>query len=772
MNRSLQEAMRSMLCESGLPKRFWAEALNTATYIRNRSPTRSVLNMTPHEAFTGEKPTVSHPKVFGCLTYAHIPKDERKKLDPKAREAIFLGYGTNVKGYRLYDVNRQKVFYNRDVLFEETKFYKQYKNESVSDDEGSNESYDKQEASEMQDMNKNKKFQVRESYNPEEIRLQNKDNVSTLEENSETQEEEREIKMNTDQVNFELPVETSEDNTQLEPSHNEVSQRRSTRTRKPPNRLGEWVFCAQDKNILKDPTNVKEALSSENNEEWHKAMKSEIESLQKNNVWELEELPEGRSAVGCKWVFKTKLDAQGNIERYKARLVAQGFTQRYGVDYDETFSPVVRFESVRSLFAIASKYKLAVHQMDVTTAFLNGELKEEIFMKQPEGFVQEGKEKWVCKLKRSLYGLKQSARCWNAELDGQLKKMKFTQSSHDPCIYSRFSNGKIFIIAVYVDDIILAGESEEDIEHAKESLSRRFDVEDMGRIHYFLGVKVVQDQNLSSIWIGQSSFIVQLLKRFGMEESKAVDTPFDVSTKLVKRGFSENDNDDVDKQMYQSAVGSLLYLSTRTRPDIAFAVGMCARFSAAPTTQHWTAVKRILRYLKGTLNLGLVYKSDDNELVAYSDADWAGDLNDRKSTSGYVFILGGAAISWKSRKQSCVALSTAEAEYMALASTAQEAMWMKRLIHEFESMKEGNMSPVKIYEDNQSAICIAKSQQQHGRSKHIDIKFHFTREQVELKNIQLVYCKSRDMIADVFTKPLSGPLFKRMCVMMGMQSEQ
>ena len=501
-------------------------------------------------------------------------------------------------------------------------------------------------------------------------------------------------------------------------------------------------------------------------------MKSEIESLQKNNVWELEKLPEGRSAVGCKWVFKTKLDAQGNIERYKARLVAQGFTQRYGVDYDETFSPVVRFESVRSLFAIASKYKLAVHQMDVRTAFLNGELKEEIFMKQPEGFVQEGKEKWVCKLKRSLYGLKQSARCWNAELDGQLKKMKFTQSSHDPCIYSRFSNSKVFIIAVYVDDIILIGDSEEDIAHAKESLSRRFDVEDMGRIHYFLGVKVIQDQNLGSIWIGQSSFIVQLLKRFGMEESKAVDTPFDVSTKLVKRGSSENDNDDVDKQMYQSAVGSLLYLSTRTRPDIAFAVGMCARFSAAPTTQHWTAVKRILRYLKGTLNLGLVYKSDDNELVAYSDADWAGDLNDRKSTSGYVFILGGAAISWKSRKQSCVALSTAEAEYMALASTAQEAMWMKRLIHEFESMKEGNMSPVKIYEDNQSAICIAKSQQQHGRSKHIDIKFHFTRGQVELKNIQLVYCKSRDMIADVFTKPLSGPLFKRMCAMMGMQSEQ
>ena len=382
MNRSLQEAMRSMLCESGLPKRFWAEALNTATYIRNRSPTRSVLNMTPHEAFTGEKPTVSHLKVFGCLTYAHIPKDERKKLDPKAREAIFLGYGTNVKGYRLYDVNRQKVFYSRDVLFEETKFYKQYRNKSNSDDVESNESYDKQEASEMQDMNKNKKFQVRESYNPEEISLQNQDNISTFEENSETQEEEREIKMTTDQVNFELPVETSEDNTQLEPSHNEVSQRRSIRTRKPPNRLGEWVFCAQDKNILKDPTNAKEALSSENNEEWHKAMKSEIESLQKNNVWELEELPEGRSAIGCIWVFKTKLNAQGNIERYEARLVAQGFTQRYGVDYDETFSPVVRFESVFSPFAIASKYKLTVHQMDVRTAFLNGELKE-----KKDGFV-------------------------------------------------------------------------------------------------------------------------------------------------------------------------------------------------------------------------------------------------------------------------------------------------------------------------------------------------------------------------------------------------
>ena len=762
MNRTLQEAMRSMLFESNLPKRFWAEALSTSTYLRNRSPTRAVLEMTPYEAFTNQKPDVDHLKVFGCRAYAHVPKDERKKLDSKVRESIFLGYGTNVKGYRLYDVNRQKVFFSRDVLFEETKFH--YKKSLME-----HTSSDNQLISEEHQVKRNEKERVIEK--PSEF-LRNysrksNDQILPVEKQVEaSNDEERED--NTEVLNPTPDEEVNSEESQ--PQQNNL--RKSTRIRRPPNHYGEWTNCVKGEVIQKDPVTVKEALNSDRSEEWLKAMKSEIKSLEKNQVWDLEKLPEGRSTVGCKWVFKTKLDAQGNVERYKARLVAQGFTQKYGVDYDETFSPVVRFESIRSLLAIASQHGLVVHQMDVKTAFLNGELKEEIFMRQPEGFISQGEEMLVCKLKRSLYGLKQSAKCWNDELDRQLARMDFTQSDSDPCIYIRYSDNRIFIIAVYVDDIILASESDEMMGRTKKLLSDRFDVEDMGRLHYFLGVKVVQEINSSSIWIGQPSFTNILLKRFGMEESNSAETPFDVATKLMKKGSIETASDDVDKQLYQSAVGSLLYLSTRTRPDISFAVGMCARFSAEPITQHWTAVKRILRYLKGTANLGLRYEQTDNELLGYSDADWAGDLNDRKSTSGYTFILSGAAISWKSRKQSCVALSTAEAEYMALASAAQEAIWMSRLICELMYGNRCDMAPVKIYEDNQSAICIAKNQQQHGRTKHIDIKYHFTREQIAMKNIEVAYCRSKDMVADVFTKPLSGPTFKRMCSMLGMQYEQ
>ena len=748
MNRTLQEMMRPMLFESNLPKRFWAEALSTATYIRNRSPTRAVPEVTPFEAFTGKKPVVSHLKVFGCTSYAHVPKDERKKLDSRARESVLLGYGTNVKGYRLYDVNRQKVFFSRDVLFDETKFYYKCKR-----NEGENLS---------QSRKKNTEVKITEE---DEIKKTSEDLITEV-----VPEEQEKSPLKEIETNFEETEEIIHPEETKEKENNE-SPRKSTRVRKAPNRFGEWTNCVQEY-VPEEPQTVKEALESEEKEEWLNAMKSEMKSLKKNCVWTLQSLPEGRNAVGCKWVFKIKLDAEGKVERYKARLVAQGFTQRYGIDYDETFSPVVRFESIRSLLAIASQHELIVHQMDVKTAFLNGELKEEIFMKQPEGFVEGGKKMLVCKLLRSLYGLKQSARCWNAELDGQLRKMNFTQTDSDPCVYIRYSDIDIFIIAVYVDDIFLLGKCDELIIEIKKLLSDRFDVEDMGRLHHFLGVKVIQNEKLNSIWIGQPSFTNTLLKRFGMEQSNPAATPFDVSTKLMKKGSNEVVSDDVDKQLYQSAVGSLMYLATRTRPDIAYAVGMCARFSAEPLNQHWTAVKRILRYLKGTVNFGLQYKQTaEHELVGYSDADWAGDLNDRKSTSGYVFILSGAAVSWKSSKQGCVALSTAEAEYMALASATQEAIWMSRLVCEFTN-DVCNANPVKIFEDNQSAICIAKNHQQHGRTKHIDIKYHFTREHVAMKNIELVYCQSKEMIADVFTKPLNGPLFKRMCSMLGMQYEQ
>ena len=486
-----------------------------------------------------------------------------------------------------------------------------------------------------------------------------------------------------------------------------------------------------------------------------------MESLHTNKVWDLVELPKDRKTVGSKWVFKTKRSADGTVERHKARLVAQGYTQQYGQDYDETFSPVVRFESLRTVIALSVQNGLKLHQMDVTTAFLNGELKEEVYMRQPEGYTVKGKENLVCRLEKSIYGIKQSSRCWNSALDTHLKKMGFVQSAGDPCLYMS-SEGEMFLIAVYVDDILLAGKSDKRMAKVKQALSQQFQVKDMGELHYFLGVRVIQDPSTGSVWIGQQSYTENVLRRFGMENSKPIRTPVDTSTKLVK---AKDEDTCVDQQLYQSAVGSLLYLSIATRPDIAYAVSNVAKFCAKPTKQHWVAVKRILRYLRGTHTFGLLYtKQVTKNCVGFSDADWGGDLNDCKSTSGYMFQVGGTAISWRSKKQACVALSTAEAEYVALASAAQESLWLQQLISDLTKQ------PVKqmvIFEDNQSTISMARNPQFHGCSKHIALKYHFIRDQVSDGKIDLKYCNTSDMVADIMTKGLSGEQFEKLRLMAG-----
>ena len=561
MNRPLVETTRSMFADSGLPKRFWAEALSTAVYLHNRSPTTSLQSKTPFEAWFGHKPDVNHLRVFGCDAYAHVPKDERRKIDSKAKKAIFLGYGDGIKGYRLYDTEKQRVFYSRDVIFNEIKF------------------------------------------SPNTTDLSEEDKKETF-----------------------VEIEVNNNNEDIEPIVQE-EQNQQPRERRPPNRYGEWVYLAHES---ENPKSVKEALSSPEKDEWVEAMEREMESLHENEVWNLVELPDGRKSVGCKWVFKKKHDADGNVERFKARLVAQGYNQKSGVDYDETFSPVLRFESVRTMIALAVEQNLELHQIDVTTAFLNGEL-----MKQPEGFLTKGKENLVCELKRSIYGLKQSPRCWNEAVDKFLKELDFTQSLNDPCIYINNSGGEVLIVAVYVDDIILAGKSSTRIQEFIQKIAEKFKIKDMGKLHHFLGVKIVYLRK-KKIWIGQQTYSIEILKKFQMENSKPVSTPTEPGTKLIK---ASKESQLVDQETYQSAVGSLLYLSTRTRPDIAYAVSSVARYCSQPTLQHWIAVKRIFRYLNGTLDYGLIYEPSDKAMCGYSDADWAGDCDDRKSTTGYVFKM-------------------------------------------------------------------------------------------------------------------------------------
>ena len=518
MNRTLVETVRSMLHDSGLPHRFWAEALSTAAYLINRSPTTTLHDMTPFEAWYNKKPNVSHLQVFGCSGFVHIPKDQRKKLDPKAKQCTFLGYGSTKKGYRLYDHEKSTVIYSCDVVFDE-----------------SSKGY---------------------SGKKEERRIQ----VENLLEEPVTQtlipdEESEDV----------TPVPEEEENlTDTAQDDTPVPLRRSTRSTQGqrPDRLGVWINTAAKQQT---PLTVTEALNCPEHKHWKSAMEMEMNSIYSNDVWDLVKLPPDRKAIGSRWVFKKKTQDDGTVERYKARLVAQGYSQKPGLDYDETFCPVIRFESLRSLLAIAVQRDLQLHQLDITTAFLNGQLEEEIFMRQPEGYVIKGKEHLVCRLKQSLYGLKQSPRCWNSTLDTQLKSMGYTPSNHDPCIYTS-SDDDFSIIGVYVDDFVVAAKNPEKIEQVKTALSQQFDVKDLGELHNFLGVKIDQDRKRGTIWIGQPAFAESILEKHGMSEAKSVKTPVSKNVKLLK---ATKESEIVDQTLYQSAVGSLLYLATRTRPDIA-----------------------------------------------------------------------------------------------------------------------------------------------------------------------------------------------------------
>lgn len=406
---------------------------------------------------------------------------------------------------------------------------------------------------------------------------------------------------------------------------------------------------------------------------------------------------------------------------------------------------------------------MLVHQMDVVTAFLNGKLEEEIYMEQPEGYAQPGNEHLVCKLKKSLYGLKQSPRCWSTTLTEFLDSIKFNQNAADPCVLIRVKGEDVTIVAVYVDDLIIIAKDLDQMNEVKRNLTTQFKMKDLGKIHYCLGIRIEYDENNKCIWIHQKQYILAIINKFGLSQAKTVATPADVSVQLKK---DDGVSKEVNPTHYQSMVGSLLYASTATRPDIAYAVGLVSRFCSKPSEAHLTAIKRILRYLKGTANFALKFeKSVDGDLIGLSDADWAGDQDDHHSTTGNLFLMAGGPVSWLSKKQAIVALSTSEAEYVALSAATQEVVWLRRLLADLKAYSAG---PTMLMEDNQGTIAMAKNPVLHARTKHIDIRYHYVREAMQEKVINLSYCPSENMKADILTKPLARGRFESLRSSMGM----
>lgn len=722
-NRTLMEAARAMLEDSKLHQKYWAEAVNTANYIQNRLLGSVNIEKSPFELWFEEKPKLEDMHVFGEEAYVWVPEIKRKKLDNKAIKAIFCGYSEESKGYRVA-TKGDVIKVVRDIKFLKVK------NECIhyelTDEEKKPLKEEPQDEKPLQ--------RVEDSDDNPESDLDNSEYISAQDESAEIGDEAG------------SSTELSED-TLVDEERNAAlpNVRRSTRSTKGTKPDYLTFYAAADE--VTEPSSFDEAVQNIDKEKWMCAMKEELNAIKSNSTYELVDLPAGRKAIGSRWVYKIKRDVNGNIVRYKARLVAQGYAQKYGVDYDEVFAPTSRNTTLRVLLSVASERKMSVKHYDIDTAFLHGIIDEglDIYMKQPPGFEISNK---VCKLKKTIYGLKQAARNWNKVINETLVNAGYRQSEIDKCLYIKGKGENVTYILLYVDDLLVVSKNEKSITEIIDVVKSKYKIKDLGNISHFLGMEVKRD-NDGNFMINQSSYISKIVEQAGLKDAKDSKFPLEV-------GYFKNPGGEILKDIteFRSIIGMLLYVAVNTRPDISASVSILSQKLSQPRKGDLGEAKRIIRYLKATKDMQLKLKSSGTqELMGFSDANWAEDRHDRKSNSGYVFMLFGGIISWACRKQSCIALSSTEAEYIALSEACQEVIWLKKLCGEFEI----NVSTsTKIFVDNQSAAKMSENQKFSNRTKHVDTKYHFIRELVGSNTIQLEYVCSEDNCADLLTKPL-GP---------------
>lgn len=752
-NQTVVGTARSMLKAKSLPGVFWGEAVSTAVYLLNRSSCKAIGGRTPYELWNGRTPSVQHLRTFGCVAHTKVTTPHQKKLDDRSRRMIFVGYESGSKAYRVYDPSTRRVHISRDVVFDEAAAW----------------------AWSMANPSEPSDFTVEEQDHAEPsviITTTTTTEASSASSSASPAPSGAAVFPDTSsptthgvsstpgstthsQVEFTSPPGAGMED-YLDADHDDDAP---LRFRRIDNILGEaetpeLAHRELEERLLlasdAEPTTFDEAARHEC---WCHAMLDEMTSIEASGTWRLVERPAHVRPIGLKWVYKAKKDAAGIINNYKARLVAKGYVQRQGVDFNEVFAPVARLESVRLLLAHAATQGWAVHHMDVKSAFLNGVLQEEVYVEQPPGFVLRGQENKVLHLVRALYGLRQAPRAWYAKLDESLLGLGFRRSASEHAVYLRGTGARRLVVGVYVDDLIIAGSNQVDIDTFKDQMKATFKMSDLGLLHYYLGLEVSQTE--AGITICQSSYAAKILETAGLTGCNSSATPMEPRLKLSKVSSAPS----IDATMYRSVVGSLRYL-VNTRPDLSYSVGFISRFMENPTTEHLAAMKRVLRYVAGTLHFGCHYKrKKDPQLVGYTGSDLAGDIDTRKSTSGILFFLGDNTITWQSQKQKIVALSSCEAEYIAATTGACQGIWLARLLAELKGEED---SAVTLKIDNQSAIALSKNPVFHYRSKHIDIRYHFIRECVEEDRVKLQSIATTEQLADILTKALGRELFCEM----------
>ncbi|KAG7556889.1 Reverse transcriptase RNA-dependent DNA polymerase [Arabidopsis suecica] len=790
-NRHLMEVARSMMFHTNVPKRFWSDAVVLACYLINRIPTKILQDSSPFEVLNKNKPSINHLRVFGCVCFVLIG-EQRNKLEPKSVKGMFIGYSITQKGYKCYIPETKKVLVSRDVKFVESKGYYEDKNwEDIQDltHSPSDRANNLRIILERLGVSNSQGHTNSPNPNPEPTQQQE---TPQHEEEEHLQEEEN-IQANI-QENIleegEIPSDHEEETTLSEEEnlstsdHNEgstsqeapIALRRSERLKFPPSNWKNTrvyynsqavahpiqavctiahfpeehqVFLGQiDQHWI--PQTYEEAIQ---HQVWRDAIAAERQAMEHNHTWEEGELPRGKKAVTSKWVFTIKYKSNGDIERYKARLVARGFTQTYGEDYRDTFAPVAKLHTVRVVLSLATNLEWELWQMDVKNAFLQGELEEEVYMKPPPGLEDHNAPGKVFKLKKAIYGLKQSPRAWYHKLSTTLLDRGFKKSEADNTLFTLPSKEGIVVILVYVDDIIISGNDKVGIQETKAFLKSVFDIKDLGELKYFLGIEVCRSKE--GLFLSQRKYTLDLLSQVGKLGAKPAKTPLEDDYKANRKGELDNKPFE-DVTQYRRLVGKLIYL-TITRPDICFAVNVVSQHMQAPTLHHWNMVTRILKYLKGAPGQGIWMGCNKNtELVGYCDADYAGDTKDRRSTTGYCTFIGGNLVTWRSKKQKVVSLSSAEAEYRAMRKLTTELMWLKALLKDFGI---DTPKPITMHCDNQAAIHIASNSVFHERTKHIEVDCHKVREQVQLGVILPCYTESEEQLADIFTKGASTKVF-------------
>ncbi|KAJ9553022.1 hypothetical protein OSB04_017067 [Centaurea solstitialis] len=773
-NRTLVEAARSMLAQSQLPQYLWAEAVNTACYTQNRSIIHRRFGKTPYHVLFGRIPNIDYFKVFGCPCFVLNETENRGKFGPKSDEMIFVGYSDCSVAYRVFNKKSRVVYESVNIRFDP--FVELSSNVSSNADTVSNNVVFTDASSSTTssidppatstELDSLFEYFYDDLYGTNQISSSNV-GISSTPSSSTTPSSE--VSPTSSIPCLDLPslvsspssspivmdtphpdiiIDSHDQSSSHEVAHNDyipeghepltmhptstdnILEPSSVNNQTPLPHTAKWTKDHPIDLIIGDPTSGVQTRAASANEcnfsvflsnieptrvsdalqdsDWVTAMQEELNQFEALKVWRLVQLPESKSVIDTKWIFKNKKDANNIIVRNKARLVAKGYRQQEGIDYDETFAPVARLEAIRMFLAYAAYKDFTVFQMDVKTAFLYGHLKEEVYVAQPEGFVDKEYPDYVYVLDKALYGLKQAPRAWYEELSKHLLSKGFKKGSVDSTLFLMKEGEHIVVIQIYVDDIIFGSTSRE--------LCKKFET------------------------------------KYDMSGCHSIGTPMATGNSIGP----DHEGKDVDLKTYRSMVGSLMYL-TASRPDIMFATCVCARYQAKPKESHLAAVKRIFRYLKGIPYYGIWYpKGLGFELQAYTDADYGGCNMDRKSTSGHLQFLGNKLVSWASKKKQCVFTFTAESEYVAAASCCSQVLWMQSQLRDYGL----EYKKIPIYCDSKSAIAISANPVQHSKTKHIDIRYHFLKDNVEKENIEMYFVNTEYQLADLFTKALDEKRFK------------